>query len=107
MLFGQTNWNILISNKKRSLMDAVCESLPWRNSSQLFHVEMLIPVHGIQNKNMALNLPLQSSEIEASITDPGTSRIDMGNISIDLKAFLHQHENKETKKKHTTSSSFV
>ena len=81
-------------------------SLPRRDSSQPLHAEMLIPVHGIQDKNMALNLPLQSSEFGASITDPGTSRIDMGNISIDLKDFLYQHENKNTKK-HTTSSSFV
>ena len=81
------------------MIDAVCESLPRRDSSQLFHAEMLIPVHGIQDKNMALNLPLQSSEIGASITDPETSRIDTGNISIDLKDFF-QHENKETKKAH-------
>ena len=72
-------------------MDPLCESLPLRDSSQLLHAEMLIPVHGIQDKNMALNLPLQSSEFGASITDPGTSRIDMGNISIDLKDFLYQH----------------
>ena len=81
-------------------MDPLCESLPLRDSSQLLHAEMLIPVHGIQDKNMALNLPLQSSEIGASITDPGTSRIDTGNISIDLKDFLYQHENKDTKKVH-------